>query len=149
MSFKKIIHEQFQKICFTPTYEGEYRINLEWNNYATSVGTILVHTQGYAFSNKVKISGKGLNRANINLKASFQIDCSKIQSIQPRVYITNIFNDHEDIAVDISEVTKNIYECSYVTENSGNGQLFIVNVLKFKHFFKIFLKLIFSINLLQ
>lgn len=100
-----------QLVCyFRPTYEGEFTVEVDWNNYKTNLGPIVCHTHGYSLANRVKISGEGLNKAIVGKLAEFEIDTSRIDvaSALPgpaklKVYMTNIFNEpEEDTAISVS-----------------------------------------------
>ena len=77
-------------------------------------------------SNKVKISGPGLNRGSLNKESEFSIDCSKVESISPKAFLTNIFNELDSTFVNINQTSKNIFKCKYVTKQPGN---YLMNVM--------------------
>lgn len=77
-------------------------------------------------SNKVKISGPGLNKANLNKESEFNIDCSKIGSIEPEAFLTNIFNELDSTFVNITRSSKNIFKCKYIAKQPGN---YLMNVM--------------------
>ncbi len=51
--FKKIIHNNLQKIYFSLSHDGEFRLNFDWSNYPISTPTIIAHSEGYALAEKV------------------------------------------------------------------------------------------------
>ncbi len=53
--FKKIVHNNLQKIYFSTFCDGEFRLNFDWSSYPIAMSTIVAQTEAYAIAKKVKI----------------------------------------------------------------------------------------------
>jgi hypothetical protein len=124
-SYKKIENNALQTVCFTPSHEGEYKLEFKWNEYKILEKTILIRTPGFSIANKVKITGDGATQAVLNKEAEFFIDCTRVEHMikkgsLPKIFFTNLFNDLDETLISIIQTSRNIYKCNYIVEKSGN-----------------------------
>ena len=103
---------------FTTVYEGEYKINLSWDNYELPNTPIIVRTLHESDMSKIEVSGPGLHEAKINNEAEFLIDGSHAGDLSglPEVRLTGT---RCDIEVRALQLGYNIYRCSYVPSIPG------------------------------
>jgi len=52
--FKKVVHNNLQKIYFSASCDGEFRLNFDWSSYPIATSTIVAQTEAYALAKKVK-----------------------------------------------------------------------------------------------
>jgi hypothetical protein len=58
LSFPKISPQFniFQKIYFSTSCDGEFRLNFDWSSYPIATSTIVAQTEAYALAKKVNLN---------------------------------------------------------------------------------------------
>ena len=100
---------------------GEYKLDFEWNSYKIFAKPIVIQTLGVAASNRVDITGEGVCRAELNKEAKFSVDCTHIDNLnsQPHVYLSNMFDSHDETLIDMTQNTPGIFDFNYKIEKTG------------------------------
>lgn len=107
-------------LVFTPIYEGDYKINILWDNDPLPNMPLRGVTMAKLDLNRVELSGEGLREAKINLESCFIIDGSKASDSQinepPDIKLTGTRADCE---IKVAKLGNNCYKCTYTPEIPG------------------------------
>ncbi len=99
-------------------------MNFEWSNYKILESCVLLRTPGYSIANKIKLTGEGISRAELNKESEFCIDCTRVESHgsnsnQPKIFFTNLLNEPDETLISIAQISKDLFKCNYIVEKAG------------------------------
>lgn len=127
---------QVYALSFTPIFDGEYNIQVTWDNHPLPNTPIVAKTlqptvvapptQAAAAPlpsqvvdfNKIEISGYGLHEAKINVESEFIVDGSRVDGLHslPEIKFTGT---RCDIDARLVQIAHNVYRCLYVPQIPG------------------------------
>ena len=100
---------------------------MSWNNYI--LPGLTGRTSKYSIAADILVHGESLTKTKPGKLSEFIIDASnaKKSQIMPEIRFFNHLNKSIQIKHDIKAVSKNVFKCSYVIENSGTHNTCILS----------------------
>lgn len=110
-----------QQISFCPIFEGNYKLQVYFNNYELKFSPICIKTIGCLDLNSVRVYGDGAKKAYLFKEANFFIDFSNIDIISNNIdlSVTAISTTNHELKIDLKKIQEKIYNCIYVPEKIG------------------------------
>ena len=118
LPFKLHNQSQIYTLTFTALFEGEYKLQMYYENHLIPNMPVVAKTVKEIDLNKIEVHGLGLHEAKINQEYEFVIDGSRAGDLHGMPEI-RMAGTRCDVDVRVQQMGHNIYKCSYIAQVPG------------------------------